>query len=133
MIPFQAGVNAQLSHWVQSPVRAAFISFVVGTIALLVLSIAVWKPLPSGPRLADAPWWVWVGGLLGAFYVAGSIITAPRLGASVLIAAVIAGQSLASLLADHCGWVAFRQHHVRQGRAAVMALVLAGGALVPFF
>ena len=66
MIPFQAGVNAQLAHWVQSPVRAAFISFVVGTIALLVLSVAIWRPIPSGSRLAGAPWWVWIGGLLGA-------------------------------------------------------------------
>ena len=133
MIPFQAGVNAQLAHWVQSPVRAAFISFVVGTIALLVLSVAIWRPIPSGSRLAGAPWWVWIGGLLGAFYVAGSIVTAPRLGASVLIAAVIAGQSLASLLVDHYGWVGFREHHVTPGRAVGMGLVLAGVALIRAF
>jgi transporter family-2 protein len=133
MIPFQAGVNAQLSHWLHSPIRAAFVSFVVGTIALLVVSVAIWRPLPSGSRLADAPWWVWIGGLLGAFYVAGSIVTAPRLGASVLIAAVIAGQSLASLLVDQFGWVGFREHPVSIGRAVGMALVLAGVALVRIF
>jgi bacterial/archaeal transporter family-2 protein len=133
MIPFQAGINAQLAHWVQSPVRAAFVSFVVGTAALLILSVAIWKPLPTGGRLAGAPWWVWIGGLLGAFYVAGSIVTAPRLGASVLIAAVIAGQSLASLLVDHYGWVGFREHHISAGRIAGMALVLAGVVLVRIF
>jgi Putative inner membrane exporter, YdcZ len=28
------------------------------------------EPLPSGARLTTAPWWVWVGGGLGALYVA---------------------------------------------------------------
>jgi transporter family-2 protein len=133
MIPFQAGVNAQLAHWVQSPVRAAFVSFVVGTVALLLLSLVLWKPLPSGERIGGAPWWVWIGGLLGAFYVAGSIVTAPRLGAAVLIAAVIAGQSLASVVVDHYGWVGFREHHISPGRIVGMALVLAGVALVRIF
>jgi bacterial/archaeal transporter family-2 protein len=133
MIPFQAGINAQLAHWIHSPVRAALVSFVVGTIALLVLSVAIWRPLPSGSRIADAPWWVWIGGLLGAFYVAGSVVVAPRLGAAVLLAAVVAGQLLASLLVDQFGWVGFREHHISPGRAIGMALVLGGVLLVRFF
>ncbi len=133
MIPFQVGVNATLAHVVSGPIRAAFVSFVVGTLALLVLSAIVWRPLPSSGRLAGAPWWAWVGGLLGAFYVAGSIVTGPRLGAAALIAAVVAGQTLASLLIDEFGWVGFKEHHVSPGRAAGMALVLAGVALVRIF
>src|SRR6266702_3729236 len=133
VLPFQAGLNAELARWLHSPVRAAFVSFVVGTIALLVLSVLVWRPLPSGARLAHTPWWVWIGGLLGAFYVAGSIVTAPKLGAATLIALVVAGQSLASLLVDQYGWVGFREHPVNLGRVAGMALVLAGVALVRIF
>jgi transporter family-2 protein len=133
MLPFQAGINAQLAHWLHSPIRAAFVSFAVGTIVLLVLSVLVWRPLPSGARLSNVPWWVWIGGLLGAFYVVGSIVTAPRLGAATLVALVVAGQSLAALLADQYGWVGFHEHHVNAGRAAGMALVVAGVALVRIF
>src|SRR2546430_12433968 len=43
MLPFQAGINAQLAHWLHSPIRASFVSFLVGTIALLVLSGVVWR------------------------------------------------------------------------------------------
>jgi transporter family-2 protein len=133
MLPFQFGINAQLSHWVGSPIRAAFVSFLVGTIVLLVISAFVRKPLPSLERLGDVPWWVWIGGLLGAFYVAGSIFAAPKLGAVTLIAAIVAGQSVASLLIDQFGWVGFEEHHISPGRVAGMALVASGVALVRIF
>jgi bacterial/archaeal transporter family-2 protein len=133
VLPVQAGINAQLAHWVHSPVRAAFVSFLVGTLALFLVSLLVFRPLPSGGRLADVPWWVWTGGLLGAFYVVGSVVTAPRLGAATLVALVVAGQALTSLVVDHYGWVGFPEHHVSPGRLAGMALVAAGVVLVRVF
>jgi transporter family-2 protein len=132
MLPLQYGINAQLAHWLGSPIRAAFVSFLVGMLALLVVSVFVRKPLPSAARLGQVPWWVWIGGLLGAFYVAGSIVTAPRLGAVTLAMAVILGQTLASVLVDQFGWVGFAEHHVTPGRLAGVALVVGGVALVRF-
>jgi bacterial/archaeal transporter family-2 protein len=132
-LPFQAGVNAELVHWVDSPIRAAFVSFAVGAVALLIVSLLVFKPLPSTARLGNAPWWVWAGGLMGGFYVVAAVVTAPRLGAATLIALVVAGQSLASLLVDHFGWVGFDEHHVSAGRLGGMALVAAGVVLVRIF
>ncbi len=132
-LPFQAGVNAQLADWLNSPVRAAFVSFVVGTVVLLIAAAFVFKPLPAWGRVGEAPWWVWVGGALGAFYVAASIVSAPKLGAATLIALVVAGQALASLLVDHFGWAGFEPKHVSAGRLVGMALVGAGVALVRVF
>ena len=133
MLPFQFGINAQLSHWVGSPIRAAFVSFLVGTIALLIVSAFVRKPLPSLARLGDVPWWVWIGGLLGAFYVAGSIVTAPKLGAVTLAAAIIFGQTVASVLVDQFGWVGFKEHHASPGRLVGVLLVGVGVVLVRAF
>jgi len=132
MIPFQAGINTQLAQLVGSPIRAAFVSFVVGTIALFVLSLLILKPLPPGARLAGAPWWL-TGGFFGAFYVAGNIVSAPKLGAATLIAAIVAGQSFASILIDQHGWVGFREHPATPGRLIGMGLVLCGVALVRLF
>jgi transporter family-2 protein len=133
MLPFQFGVNAQLSHWVGSPIRAAFVSFLVGTIALLIVSAFVRKPLPSLARLGHVPWWVWIGGLLGAFYVAGSIVTAPKLGAVTLAAAIVFGQTLASVLVDQFGWVGFKEQHASPGRLVGVVLVATGVVLVRAF
>jgi bacterial/archaeal transporter family-2 protein len=133
VLPLQAGINAQLGQWLGSPVRAAFVSFLVGTIVLVVAAAFVFKPLPSWAKLGNAPWWVWIGGILGAFYVAASIVTAPKLGAAQLVALVVAGQALASLVVDQFGWVGFETKHISVGRALGMGLVFAGVALVRFF
>ena len=132
MLPFQAGINAQLATWVGSPVRAALVSFAVGTAALGALTAAFFRGWPGGERIGEAPWWVWIGGLLGAFYVAGSIVAAPRLGAVTLVAVILAGQAAASVVVDHYGWVGFPEHAITPGRIAGVALVAAGVALVRF-
>ena len=133
MLPVQFGINAQLAEWVGSPLRATLVSFVVGTLALGAAMLVVARGWPSVDRLGDAPWWVWLGGLLGAFYVLGSVVTAPKLGAATLVAVILAGQAVASLAVDHFGWVGFEENPVTPGRLAGMALVAAGVALVRIF
>jgi bacterial/archaeal transporter family-2 protein len=130
MLPFQFGINAVLASHLGSAVRASLVSFAVGALALLVATLAFFRSWPEPDRLAGAPWWIWVGGLLGAFYVLGSVVTAPRLGAATLVALILAGQAAASLLVDHFGWVGFPENPVSPGRIAGLLLVAAGVALV---
>jgi bacterial/archaeal transporter family-2 protein len=128
MLPIQFGINAQLATWVGGSVRAAFISFVVGALGLLVAVLIAARGWPE--RAGDAPWWVWIGGLLGAFYVLGSIVTAPKLGAVTLVALILAGQAIASLLVDHFGWVGFEEHPITLLRVVGVVLLAGGVALV---
>jgi bacterial/archaeal transporter family-2 protein len=128
MLPIQFGINAQLATWLDGSVRAAFVSFVVGATALLVVVLFAARGWPD--RAGDAPWWVWTGGLLGAFYVVGSIVTAPKLGAATLVALILAGQALASLAVDHFGWVGFDEQPVTLLRVLGILLLAGGVALV---
>jgi bacterial/archaeal transporter family-2 protein len=130
MLPIQAGINAELARGIGGPSRAAFVSFLVGTVALALLAVVATRGLVSLERAGAVPWWAWVGGLLGAFYVFGAIVAAPRLGAVLLIAAIVAGQSVASLVVDHFGWVGFDEHPVTPGRLLGLALLGVGVVLV---
>lgn len=131
MLPLQAGVNAILSRWVGGVIPAALVSFAVGTLALLVVALVFARPAVE--RVGEAPAWVWIGGLLGAFYVAGAIVTAPRLGAVLFLAVLLAGQSLSSLVVDHFGWVGFEEHPISLGRIVGVLLLAAGVALVRLY
>ena len=132
MLPVQFGINAQLAAWLGSPLRATFVSFVVGAGVLLVATLLFARGISEGRELGSAPWWVWVGGFLGAFYVLGSVVTAPKLGAAALFAFILAGQAIASLAVDHFGWVGFEENPITPGRLLGLALVAAGVAAVRF-
>jgi transporter family-2 protein len=132
MLPIQFGINAQLARWVESPLRATLISFAVGTLVLAVAMAATDRDWPSAEKIGSGPWWVWVGGLLGAFYVLGSVVSAPKLGAATLVAVILAGQAVASLLVDHFGWVGFAENPVTPTRLLGIGLVAVGVGLVRF-
>ena len=133
MLPFQFGINSVLARYVDGAARASLVSFVVGALALLAAVLLFFRGLPSVEKAGEAPWWVWVGGLLGAFYVLGSVVTAPKLGAATLVALILAGQAAASLTVDHFGLVGFQENAVTPGRLLGIALVAAGVVLVRVF
>ncbi|HVX89437.1 MAG TPA: DMT family transporter [Gemmatimonadales bacterium] len=130
VLPVQSGVNAQLRIGVGHPLLAAFISFAVGTVALLGLNLAVRVPLPAGAAVTRIPWWQWTGGLLGASYIFLAIYLAPRVGAAALVASIVAGQMVTSLLLDHFGWVGYPQQPLTVTRAFGALLVIGGVLLI---
>jgi transporter family-2 protein len=130
LLPVQTGVNLQLRGAFGQPIVAALVSFIVGTIGLAMLVAALRAPMPLAEAWARSAWWHWVGGLLGAVYIVAAIVLAPRLGAATLVAALVAGQMVASLLIDHYGWVGFAVHPVSPLRILGAALVVGGVLLV---
>jgi transporter family-2 protein len=83
MMPTQAAINNKMAVTVGSPILAAFISFLVGTIALLVYAVATGVPLGDMASAKNAPPIAWAGGILGAFFVASAVILVPRIGVAM--------------------------------------------------
>ena len=129
LLSLQAGINTRLRTGLHDPILAALVSFVVGTAALTLLALARRTDLPTAVTIARIPWWAWTGGFLGAVYVAGVTVVAPRLGAATLTALVVAGQLAMALVLDHFGWVGFARRPIDLVRVAGVAMVL-GGALL---
>ena len=130
--PVQFAVNSQLRNYVGGPVAAAAISFLVGSIVLVVAAAPTVGRIHGG-RIAGAPWWVWTGGLLGAAYIVCSIVLTPRLGAGTTVVLFIAGNLLGSMLLDQFGLLRLPVHHAGWPRILGAALVFAGAVLVQRF
>ena len=126
----QVGMNAQLRKILQSANIAALISFTVGTLALILLILVLRTPVPARASFALVPWWAWLGGLLGAFYVATSTIVAVELGATTLLGLALAGQLATALVLDHFGWLGLPVNPITWTRVAGVALVAVGVWLV---
>jgi len=130
LLTAQAGINSQLRVALGHPVVAAAVSFVVGTLGLLIAAVVLQVPWPSVKAAQAVPLLGWTGGLLGAVYIATSVVLAPRLGAAVLIASIVAGQLAAALLLDHFGLLGFAKNSVTPTRLSGAALLFVGVYLI---
>jgi len=133
VLPVQFAVNTHLRTFVGGPVAAAAASFVVGTIALAVATLAVQRSIPDYGLIAGAPWWAWIGGLLGAIFVLASIILTPRLGAATTIGLILTGQVIASILIDHFGLIRVPVHEASLPRILGALLIVVGVIVVQRF
>ena len=129
LIAVQAPTNAILGKASGSPIVAAFISFLVGSIALGAMVAATSGKL-FAPGFRSVPWYAWVGGAYGAFFVAVAAFAAPRIGVGALLTAAVAGQLIAALVLDHYGLLGLDRHPVTLTRVAGLTLVLVGAMLV---
>jgi transporter family-2 protein len=117
----QTAVNGRLAQSGGQPFVAALISFVGGTLALLLLAVAFGSshhlPGPAG-------WWQWTGGLGGASYIALSVTAVRHIG--------VLGVSLASTTGQLVGGVALDAGDGRTpgGLSALGILVTLGALLV---
>src|SRR4051812_32258300 len=70
LIPLQAILNTRLGRQTGGPLVASFLSFFVGLICLLALNLGINTSSVLQLRPASVtPWYIWLGGLLGAIFV----------------------------------------------------------------
>ena len=133
VVPLQAAINHQLKAVIgHSTVLAALVSFSVGTLVLLCIALATGPKLTALFELPKAEPWMLMGGLLGALFVFGTTLLAPKLGAATMLSLIITGQIIASMLFDRFGWLAMPIKEISWPRLLGAALVIVGVLLVNF-
>jgi transporter family-2 protein len=125
----QQAVNADLRAALGSAAWAGFVSYLGGTLCMLVLALAMRDSVPTAAAMVRANWWAWSGGFFGAIYIAVSILLVPRLGTATFVALLIAGQMIASLLFDNFGWFGLAERPADPLRI-FGALLLVGGVVL---
>jgi transporter family-2 protein len=125
----QAPTNALLARPLGSAVAAALVSFIIGSLGLAVLAALTGARIDSG-ALRSLPWYAWLGGFYGAFFVAVAAFGAPRIGVAALFTAAVAGQVVTAVAIDQLGALGLERHPVSALRLAGLALVIGGVVLV---
>jgi transporter family-2 protein len=128
-VGLQAPVNARLYKQIGS-LQAATVSFVVGTLALVLMTSLSSGGLSGIGNAGKAPWWALIGGVLGAFYVTVALLTVRTLGVSGLTAIVVTGQLAIAVVVDRFGLLGVAKQHIGAPRLLGLALLLVGAVLV---
>lgn len=132
ILPIQAGLNSRLGKSAENPIWASTISFIVGTLALLIY-ILFTKQTPSWSGLKATPVQYWLGGLLGAYYVTFIVFAFPRLGPGLTFGLIVAGQMIVSLLLEHNNILVQQHTPVSPMRIFGVALIIAGVVILRKF
>jgi len=131
IIALQAPINAEVAARLGHPISAATMSFCVGTIILIVLTLLFARSSTNLGALQSMPLYMLLGGgLLGAIYVTVTLMLAPKIGVAALMALGIAGQLTAGLLLDRFGMFDLVERGLTAGRLSGAVLVLVGALMV---
>ena len=129
LVALQAPINSMLGKSVGT-FAAASVSFVIGTIALVGITVFTGGGFGDVGEARNLAWYYLTGGLLGACYVTTVLVSVRTLGAGGVTAATIAGQLALSVVVDHFGWLGVERSPVTAVKVVGLALLAAGTYLV---
>ena len=129
LAPIQGSLNGQMGKLLGHPLRGTLVNFAVGWVLLLVILVAA-VGFPSRQDLMKAPWYLYTAGINGVLFVTTLLFLIPEIGALKVLAAVVVGQLLVSVVIDHFGLLHVSVHTVSTGRVAGMLLLVAGLVLI---
>lgn len=126
----QVAVNAQLKTDIQSPLVAAFISFIVDTFVIGLAVLFSKEPIPSIRQLIHIDLYNYSGGLLGATFVTTIILSVQKIGPTNMFALIIAGQLTASIIYEDFGLLGFKIVPVHPYKLLGILLLVIGAILI---
>ncbi|MDB5665857.1 MAG: family transporter [Cypionkella sp.] len=128
-IPILAALNSQLGARLGAPVAAGFVLFSVGFITAAVLLLLSGQA-PALATLSAQPKHLLLAGLFMAFYAFSITWVAPRFGVGNAVFCVLLGQMIAATVIDQFGLFGAAIHTVSPTRAAGIAAMVAGLAMI---
>ena len=103
----QIGLNTKLRMAIDSQILSSLISFMMGSMGLAIVfllsTITGSEALPVLKSFKQVQWWMYMGGLFGAFYVFTTIVTSPKIGFVNMFSLIVAGQMILAIIVDHYG------------------------------
>lgn len=133
MMPTQAATNNKMAVVVESPILATLLSFAVGTLALAAYAFVSGESFVALASAKGAPPVAWIGGLLGAFFVAAAVALVPKFGIAMTFSLIITGQMFVTLIIDHFGLLGVPVKEVSFTRIGGIILITAGVILIRKF
>lgn len=130
VLPFQAAANSSIGRLAGHPLWAALVSLSVSVMVIVPTLVLMRVSAPNTSAAVQGPWWLWIGGVLGAVYVAAAASVTPKLGAGGFLVCVVAGQMVAAVLVDHFGLMGLATKPINFSRVAGVLLILGGVFLI---
>ncbi|WP_055669045.1 DMT family transporter [Desnuesiella massiliensis] len=129
-LTLQVGINGGLRSTIGSPILSSLISFAVGTLSLAIVFLYTMltgsSALPYSISIKNLSWWMFTGGLFGAFYIFTTIFASPKIGFANMFSLVICGQIILAVIFDHFGLLGGQVHLINPVRIMGLIFLILG-------
>ena len=131
LMPVQAILNTRLGRQIGGPLMASLMSFSVGLICLLILNFCInASAIMQLRNSAAGPWYIWMGGVIGAIFVGYITWVNQQQGIALTFALAVSGQMFLSLLIDHYGLFGAAIRTITLEKIIGVALIICGIVLI---
>ena len=131
LLASMGAIYGALGRALGSAAQASACSFIIATAAMLLCCVAA--GLIGRVRRAfvgGQPWWMWLGGIVGAVSVFGTAWLLPQLGAGAFFMLLLMGQMLLSLCIEWRGWLGAERRSLKPAQGAGALLMLISIAMI---
>jgi len=135
LLATQIAINGQLGRVLNSSSHAAFVSFLVGTITLIIVVGVMDRSYTNikEPIKQSAPWWVWIGGILGGAYVLINVFLVDQIGNGQTVVLVLFGQITGSLMVEKFGLFNSSKNQIKPIQIFGLIVMIVGVFLIRTF
>ena len=130
-IAFQSTMSGQLGKMLGNPFLATFSLYSVSAVSLCLLLLGLRPNVPDRSVLQSVPAYLWfAGSLLSIIALSAAYWIMPKLGVGRVMAGVVTGQIITSMLVSHFAWFGLPENPLTVGRLLGASLLLAGVFLI---
>jgi len=131
IIPVQAILNSRLGRQTGGPLMGSLLSFATGLVCLLIFNLTTnSQAMLHLKPAATYPWYIWLGGVIGAIFVGYITWINQQQGMALTFALVVSGQIFISLLIDHFGLFGSAVRTITLEKIIGAALIIGGIILI---
>ncbi|KAF9932407.1 hypothetical protein FBU30_008259 [Linnemannia zychae] len=131
----QGSINARMGTYSGKGLSSTLV-FCIGAVSSFIyflIEVRGRPPANLAIMLAKAPYWSWIGGVLGAVYVTITILSIPTLGAGTTTAILISAKLIFSCIIDHFGFFGINKRRFTILRALATLCLIGCVAVIAAF
>lgn len=128
----QTAINGTLGREIDSPLGSSLVSFIVGTL-LLALVCVFMRGVREETVPGNRPWWMWIGGALGALYVLANVVISGAIGTGLSVIILLVGATAGGLVVDHFGILGAARDAINAKKIVGIVIMIAGAAAINLF
>ena len=127
LLASMGAIYGALGRALGSAAQASACSFILATAVILLCCTAAGQVGAARRAFSrQEPWWMWLGGIVGAASVFGTAWILPQLGAGVFFMLLLIGQILQGLSMEWRGWLGATRRRISAVQGVGILFMLAG-------